>query len=643
MSDGAQERIRELEGEVAVLRTLLAAAPAFIGQIALDGRILFLNHTAPGFRSEEVMGAPVTRFVHPEVAPRVEEALRRVVATKRTETLEGLAPSSSETMGHYVGTLSPILHGDVVTSVVLVATEVTDLVDARDRLRESQARVQLALDATGMGIWTYDPATDRGTWDPNTRRIFGVDGAEDAPGLVGLLRDLIHPDDRDRVRAAVDAGLASGTYGPIEHRIVTPAGALRWVQAWGAVMNRGGGSPTLLGSVVDVTERRASDARLLEAEKLESIARLAGGIAHDFNNMLTAMNVNVELLLRGSPDDRQRAMLREIRHASDRSAALTKQLLAFARRQIIEPRFVDPNQIVGDVARLLGRVLGARIAVQTRLDARRRVRVDPTQLEQVLLNLATNARDAMPDGGQVELATADVAIEHAEAARMRVSPGSHVRITVRDTGSGIPPEVLPHVFEPFYSTRPGGTGLGLATCWGIAKQSFGDIDIQSAPGQGTTVTLHLPAHEAYDATGSDERPAARESARGECVLVVEDEHLVRTVVARTLEAGGYRVRAVDGPQAAIEAFDEGGAFDLLVTDVVMPGMTGPDLARRLLERSPGLPVLLISGYSDAILRGEEARSPRMRFLPKPFSSETLLEVVREMLRAARHPAGAPDA
>jgi two-component system cell cycle sensor histidine kinase/response regulator CckA len=239
----------------------------------------------------------------------------------------------------------------------------------------------------------------------------------------------------------------------------------------------------------------------------------------------------------------------------------------------------------------------------------------------------------MPEGGRLVLETSDVEVDDQAAARLGVAAGPYVRVSVRDSGRGIPPEILPHVFEPFYSTRAGGTGLGLATCWGIAKQSFGHISIESAPGSGTLVELLLPAHAAATVRAEATPPAEASGGHGECILVVEDEDLVRTVVARTLEAGGYRVRAVDGPHAALDVFDQGTTFDLLISDVVMPGMDGPQLARRLLERNPALPVLLISGYSDAILRGEEARGPTMRFLPKPFSSETLLAVVGEMLEA----------
>jgi PAS domain S-box-containing protein len=427
-------------------------------------------------------------------------------------------------MGHYLTRISPIIENGSVNSLVMIATDVT-------ALQESRTLLQVALNATGLGIWTYEPATGGGSWDETTRRIFGAPTEAEAPHLSHMLEQRIHPDDRPRVAEGLAAAVQAGRYGPIEHRIVLPDGELRWVAASGiAVLDHRGQVLRVVGSVMDITHRRALEARLLEAQKLESIGRLAGGVAHDFNNMLTAILGNVDFAARVTSLDEVRPLLGEIRVTAERSAALTAQLLAFARRQLIEPKVLEPGALLGRLQALLRRLLGERIALTMMLESKGRVRADPSQLEQVVLNLITNARDSMPHGGRVRLHTGDVVLDHADASRHPdLSPGPYVALTVTDDGDGIPAQALPQIFEPFFTTRRGGTGLGLATCYGIVKQSGGHIAVQSEPGRGASFCVYLPRVDGEAAPAVAPAPA-KKAGGTERVLLVEDEAVVRTVV-----------------------------------------------------------------------------------------------------------------
>ncbi len=450
----------------------------------------------------------------------------------------------------------------------MVATDVT-------ALEENRTLLQVALDATGLGIWTMDP-DGGGTWDETTRRIFGVPNEALPPKLDALLAACVHEADRSLVTGALEAALRTGRYGPVEHRIVHPDGELRWIAGSGTTVLDHAGKPVrIVGSVQDITHRRLLEARLQEAQKLESIGRLAGGVAHDFNNMLTAILGNVELATHARSTEEVAPLLSEIRVVAERSAALTAQLLAFARRQLIEPKVIDPNALIGRLNALLLRVLGEHIALTVELTSAAYVRADASQLEQVVLNLVTNARDSMPGGGRLSVHTSDIELTEGQTrGQLDLTPGPYVRIAVSDTGSGIPADALPHVFEPFFTTREGGTGLGLATCYGIVKQSGGHISVRSALGQGSTFVVYLPRIEAREAEAVRPATPAPAAPSGERVLVVEDEPAVRSVIERTLTLANYRVVVASRGDEGLRVADAQGPFDILITDAVMPGMSG---------------------------------------------------------------------
>jgi nitrogen-specific signal transduction histidine kinase len=381
----------------------------------------------------------------------------------------------------------------------------------------------------------------------------------------------------------------------------------------------------IVGIAHDVTERRKLEERVRQSEKMEAVGRLAGGIAHDFNNILTVvLGSAVELKERVSDPD-TRELVDEVVAGGQRAAALTRQLLAFSRQQPVLPdRAVDVNTVVRDLERMLRRLIPESISIETRLHHEPVVvRADPSQIEQVLLNLAVNARDAMPAGGRLTVSTRAV-----ERGPPECGDGACAVLEVSDSGAGIDEAARPHLFEPFFTTKRDGkgTGLGLATVFGIVKRSGGAITMHTAPGTGTLFTVYLPWVDGAP-PAADPRAPGEQRGRG-TVLVVEDDRAVRALVRRALEHGGYTVLEAPGPDDALAAAMNAGGIDVLVTDMVMPGMSGRELAAKLLATRPGLRVVFISGYTeDATVRS--GALPRGQvFLPKPFTREAIMASVR---------------
>jgi two-component system cell cycle sensor histidine kinase/response regulator CckA len=397
------------------------------------------------------------------------------------------------------------------------------------------------------------------------------------------------------------------------------------------------------GTVTDITDRRILEDQLRQSQKLEAIGQLAGGVAHDFNNLLTSVLGYSDIALRQLAEgDPIRAEILEIRKAGERAANLTRQLLAFSRKQVFEPRVLDLNALIAESGRMLGRLIGEHIRLATELDASLgSVRADPGQIEQVIVNLVVNARDAMPDGGTLTIRTRNAEVEPGSGRdHYGMDPGSYVVIAVEDTGSGIDPEIQKRIFEPFFTTKekPLGTGLGLATVYGIVSQSGGRIFVSSKPGRGATFSVYLPRVELSAAAAAE--PAEREVRPGsETILLVEDEEALRNLTRRCLEANGYTVLPAADAEAALDlASRHPGRLHLLVTDVIMPGASGPELSRQLLARRPDVRVLFVSGYTDAAIASHGVLENGAAFLQKPFTPDTLARKVRDVLDAgARAP------
>jgi two-component system cell cycle sensor histidine kinase/response regulator CckA len=446
----------------------------------------------------------------------------------------------------------------------------------------------------------------------------------------GELRLWARPEDWIRVLALIGQ---AGTVRDFETELRTKAGEARVMLVAAERIDLDGARCVLL-SATDVTERKRLEAQLMQSQRLESVGRLAGGVAHDFNNLLTVISGYSEFVLRRLPGgDPIRRDVEEIRRAGRRASELTQQLLAYSRKQVLRPKVLDLNVAVAEMSKMLVRLLGDDVELGVHLDpALWSVMADPGQIEQVIANLAVNARDAMPEGGSLAIETANAEVGEAAArANLDARPGDYAVLSVTDTGAGMDAETLPRIFEPFFTTKePGrGTGLGLATVYGIVRQSGGWIDVASAVGRGTTFRIYLPraAEEVFAPSRApvpDEPPYGEES-----VLVVEDQPEVRRLVAEMLSHAGYTVlEASDGVEALAVLDADGAEVALVVTDVVMPRMSGRQLAERLAEARPDVRVLFMSGHDD---RETAADGDRAAFLPKPFSPDSLARKVREVL------------
>ncbi len=393
--------------------------------------------------------------------------------------------------------------------------------------------------------------------------------------------------------------------------------------------------------MVDLTEQRRLEDQVRQSQKMESVGRLAGGIAHDFNNLLTAITGYTELMLRRIPaGDPLRRDASEIRVAAERATNLTRQLLAFSRRQVLQPRLLDLNTVVVEMEKMLQRLIGEDVSLETLLEPELgAVRADPGQLEQVILNLAVNARDALPLGGKLTIETTNVELEGEEAdTHVGGQAGSYVLLTISDNGHGMDESTRAQLFEPFFTTKDGeGTGLGLATVYGIVKQSDGYIWVDSEPGAGSCFRVYLPrVLEAAAVPPVEDRPAAHEAPQGaETILLVEDEEIVRDLVKEMLTGFGYDVlEARNGREAIDVSRDHAGPIHLLISDVIMPGISGPEASREVVAQRPETRVLFISGYTDSAIVHHGVLEPGTEFLQKPFNSETLARKVRSVLDGA---------
>ncbi|WP_442887059.1 PAS domain S-box protein [Congregicoccus parvus] len=508
-------------------------------------------------------------------------------------------------------------------------------VQAEADLRASEERFREIAETIEDVFWVYVPAERKVLYvSPAFERIWGRSCGSLLESQT-VWEDSLHPDDRGRILEAV-AAFADARAHDVEYRILKPDGRVRWIRDRGyPVLTDDGRSHRIVGVARDVTARRHLAEQLRQAQKMEAIGRLAGGVAHDFNNILTSLVLHVEVA-RETLDipSGLRECMDEIRVEIDRAANLTRQLLLFGRRQVMQPRDLDLNDSVGSILRMLRRLIGEHIRLETKLHAAPlMVHADPGMLDQVLMNLAVNARDAMPRGGLITIETSARDVSAGESGLPHdLRPGSYAVLGVVDSGSGISPEHLPHVFEPFFTTKePGqGTGLGLATVFGIVQQHGGGITLESAPGRGSIFRVYIPI---VSGDGDAMQPRLDSVARGssETVLYVEDEESVRKITARVLRQNGYEVlEAANGP-AALETWSKHRArIRVLFTDIVMPdGLSGIELAKRIRTDAPGLPVVFASGYSADIAGREIDLGAGEHFIPKPFSPEQLLRTLRD--------------
>jgi len=507
---------------------------------------------------------------------------------------------------------------------------------AQEELRASEDRLALAVETTQIGTFDYYPQTGKLIWSKFARQHYGV--SPEAEITFETFMRALHPADRDRALQNVKDAMRyenGGAYAHEYRAIGIEDGQQRWISSRGRVFfDEQSRATRIVGVIQNVTERRQLEQQLLQSQKLESVGRLAGSIAHDFNNLLTVINGYAHLVLAAmGPQDAQRESVEELSKAAMQASALTRKLLSFSRRQVAEPKTIVVNDFVKDYENMLRRLLGENIELQLSLDPQAGAfRADPGQMGQVLMNLAVNAKDAMPSGGKLLIETSNHAInDHFGRSNVYVPPGQYVVLTITDTGTGMNAEVQSHLFEPFYTTKEQGkgTGLGLSTVYGIVvNQSNGSIGVTSDPGQGTSFKLYFPSL-ALEPSVVPDRRAGRASGRGETILLAEDEAGVRKYTRDILVRYGYTVlEAANGADALAVARSHPGMIHLLLTDIIMPMMGGVELAEKFNAEFPGIPVLFMSGYTDQIMRHWDVLSA---YIQKPYNLSDLLTQVRELL------------
>jgi PAS domain S-box-containing protein len=616
------------------------------GKVVLDGRLERLFGFDPGGFDGTYAG--FERCIHRDDVPFVREAMEIAKETRTSFAGEFRVVWPDESIcwlsgrGEY--SYSELgeprrVHGAVA--------DVSKLKRAERALGQSEERLRQAVLVSHIGIFDHDHRTERIYFSPEDRVIYGW--GPDEPVTLDMYLDRVHVDDRDRIREAVRRAhdpAGDGLY-DVEHRIVLPDDSIRWTNTRSQTFFAGEGAARrpvrTVGAVRDITEQKQAEAaqkklqeQLFQAQKMESIGRLAGGVAHDFNNMLTVILGYAALAKsKSAPSDDRLKYLEEIEKAGERSREIVQQLLGFCRRQLIAPKPANLNGLLADMQMTLARLIGEHIELRFLPEPDLwTVLLDPSQVHQILLNLVINARDAMPNGGRLTIATANVELSEGDS-RMQAgsTPGQYVVVAVSDDGIGMDKETLTHVFEPFFTTKAPekGTGLGLATVYGIVQQNGGFITVDSELGRGSTFRIYFPraAHgsEPDMATASPPGPAGAGT-----ILLVEDEELVRRVTASALESIGYTPLVAASPEEALRLCRQPGAgIKLMLTDVVMSGMTGVELRDQARAILPQIKTLFMSGYTSNVIAEHGVLNKGVHFIQKPFSIEELGKKIAETL------------
>jgi two-component system cell cycle sensor histidine kinase/response regulator CckA len=625
-----------LENSLIVLDT----APGAYVRFDSDCRLTFVNQAAQtllGKTRAELLGKMLSDVYPVSTGARLEESCRRAMAEHHAVSLEHY---SEHWRRWYVIHALPDSWGGIVVQL----SDITDRKLMEDAVRKSEEKFSKAFHSNPAAI-TIDDLTNRSFLEVNEafeemtgyRRddVVGRDWAE-----LALLAD---PNDWDKTIAQVvrEGRLRNAEFHFRKKNGDSGAGLLS------AELIEVDGKPCAITAIVDITERLQLESQLRQAQKLESVGRLAGGVAHDFNNLLTLINSYSSSILKElRPSDPLYPYAEEIKRAGEHAAGLTKQLLTFSRKQFIQPRPLDMNTIVNDAERMLQRLIGEDIELVTTLDPLLgQVMADPDQIHQVIMNLVVNARDAMPEGGKLEITTKNIDVDEGSmAVHPDAGPGRYVLMTITDTGIGMDEHTLQSAFEPFFTTKqPGaGTGLGLSTVYGIVRQSGGGIHVRSEVGQGTSCRIYLPRIEAPSVPDRAESDRAKARYGSETVLVVEDNEAVRRLTQTILKTYGYHVlEAANSTEAFAIEKEHSGEIHLLLTDVILPGMNGKALSERLRALRPRLKVLFTSGYTADVIARRGVLQRDVAYLPKPFGPESLAAKVREVLTepSVAHPTG----
>jgi two-component system, cell cycle sensor histidine kinase and response regulator CckA len=622
----AEDALQESEQR---FRNMANTAPVMIWVTGPDKLFTFVNKTWLDFTGrtiEQELGNGWAAGVHPDDLQRSYEVFSSAFDARRTFQLEcRLRRSDGEYRWILCSGIPRSAPGGVFAGYIGSDIDITDL--------QSEERFRQLAENIDQVFWMFDLGTQRLLYtSPAFEKVWGYNSAAIGQNQ-GILMESVHPDDRDRLSSLFPKMRSE----PVEasYRIVRPDGSVRWIQARSFPICDPTGAPyRVAGIAEDVTAHRELEEQLRQTNKMEAVGRLAGGIAHDFNNLLTVINGYTDILLRKLDAKTQiRAELNEIRGAGQRAQELTSQLLAFNRTQIRTTEVLSLRNVIEDMAKMLRPMIGEDIELVTVYDAELgQVKADRTELTQIVLNLAANARDAMPTGGTLTFETRNIEVDDSYSRNHpRSQPGPHVVLTVIDTGIGMNAKIQQHLFEPFFTTKQvgKGTGLGLATVYGIVSRYGGWIDVKSKLGSGTTFEIYLPRVEVCAIEKTEHPGPLTQPLRGtETVLVVEDQPHVRKLTCAILKEFGYQtLEAAHGEEALRLTTTHNGPLDLVLTDVIMPGMRGPELANRL-KGIRHTPVLFMSGYSESM---EGQHDPEVAYIRKPFTPDALARKVREVL------------
>jgi two-component system, cell cycle sensor histidine kinase and response regulator CckA len=635
-----KEAERALQNAERRYRSLVEQVPLAIYTNAADGRLLFMSSQIEG-----ICGCPAAELVadqerfwelvHPDDYEAVRRETDRALETQSEFSLEYRLVARDGRVVWILDQTSPTLSGDGETLFRQgILADITEEKRRAEALAVSDERFRSAFDHAPIGMALV---SREGRWLRVNEALCNIVGYSEEELLERTFQDITHPDDLEADLAHVRRLLADeARFYEMEKRYVHRDGRLVWVMLSVSLVRDAQGEPLhFISQIQDITGKRHLEEALRQSQKMEAVGRLAGGIAHDFNNLLTAISGYSELILeRHSPDDRDRKNAEQIRRSAERAAQLTAQLLAFSRRQVLQPQEFRFDDAVAGIGDMLRRLIGEHVVIRTELGAGQAyVRADRTQIEQVVVNLAVNARDAMPRGGRLSIATSVVTVPVPAWPQTELEPGPYVVLEVSDTGEGMDTGTRAQVFEPFFTTKPvgEGTGLGLATVYGTVKQSGGDVTVTSMLGQGTTFRVLLPLADA-PAEPLPEQTTDAGPDGTETILLAEDEDIVRALVRELLEARGYAVLEAAHPEEALElARSHTESLDLLLTDVVMPGMSGRALADQVAALCPGLPVLYTSAYANGRYAERLSANGEINFIQKPFTAEELATKVREVL------------
>ncbi len=614
------------------------------------GRFVFASPSYEqvlGYSPDELVGVSPISLVHPGDVQRASDALRQVVTSQNAAVVELRMRHKRGNWVFVEGTTTSVLHEDgQLRSILMSFRDISERRIAEEELREAEARYRLLVEQLPLVTYISVPGTSR-RWvylSPQLEEMLGYKASDWTSDFNNYLQ-AIHPDDRARTTSERAAATGKGRIA-IEYRLIAADGRTVWVRDDAVVVRDLSGKPLYVqGYLLDISaerqaeaERRQLEAQLLHSQKMEAIGRLAGGIAHDFNNLLTAITGYSELIISElEPDSSLSRDAEEIKNAAEQAAAMTQQLLAFSRRQVLQPALLNPNEVIEHMEKLLRRLIGEHIELVTELSEDvDSIRSDRSQIEQVMMNLVVNARDAMPDGGRIMIETGNVEVDTGRAAALGLEPGRYVMASVADSGSGMDDETMTHIFEPFFTTKGQGegTGLGLATVHGIVEQSNGAIQVTSNVGEGSEFRVYLPV--AVGGVAADRQPMPSGETHGtETLLLVEDEETVRQLVARVLRELGYDVHEKSSGEEAL-SFSTSFAkpIDLLLTDVVMPGMNGRELAELLTVSRPSTKVLFMSGYTEEAIVHHGVPVGEATFIGKPFTPQELARKVRSVLESS---------